>query len=106
MNAFRLYFRYIDISFRGQMQYRALFVMLTSGHFLVTGIEFIGILVLFDRFGSLQGWPLPVVALFYGLINLAFSLTDAVSRGFDDMGNRAKQGEFDRLLLRPRSTVF
>ena len=53
MNAFRLYFRYIDISFRGQMQYRASFVMLTFGHFLVTGIEFIGILVQFDRFGSL-----------------------------------------------------
>jgi ABC-2 type transport system permease protein len=43
-------------------------MMLTFGHFLVTGIEFIGILVLFDRFGSLQGWTLPEVALFYGLI--------------------------------------
>jgi ABC-2 type transport system permease protein len=80
--------------------------MLTFGHFLVTGIEFIGILVLFDRFGSLQGWTLPEVALFYGLINLAFSLTDAVSRGFDDMGNLVKQGAFDRLLLHPRSTVL
>jgi len=106
MNAFKLYFRYIDLSFRGQMQYRMSFVMMTVGNFLGSGIEFVAILALFDRFGSLRTWSLPEVAFFYGLVNLAFSLTDAVSRGFDDMGHLVKQGEFDRLLLRPRSTVL
>ena len=62
---------------RGQMQYRASFVMLSLGHFFVTGIEFVSVWALFQRFGSLEGWTLPEVALFYGLVNIAFALSDA-----------------------------
>jgi len=102
----RLYGRYIDISFRSQMQYRASFIMLSIGHFLMTGLEFIGVLALFDRFDRLESWTLPEVALFYGMINMAFALCDATSRGFDIFAGMVKSGEFDRLLLRPRSTVL
>lgn len=102
----RLYGRYIDISFRSQMQYRASFVMLTLGHFLMTGLEFVGLWALFDRFGRLESWSLPEVALFYGMINMAFALCDATSRGFDIFPNMVRSGEFDRILLRPRSTVL
>ncbi len=101
----RLYLAYVGISMRSQMQYRASFVMLTVGHFLMTGIEFFGVWVLFDRFGSLREWTLPEVALFYGLVNIAFALADATSRGFDMFHTMVKGGDFDRLLLRPRSTV-
>ncbi len=102
----RLYVRYIGLSFRSQMQYRASFIMLSVGQFLVTGVEFIGILVLFDRFERLDAWTLPEVALFYGMINMAFALADATARGFDQFGATVKSGDFDRLLLRPRSTVL
>ena len=101
-----LYGRYIDISFRSQMQYRASFVMLTLGHFAMTGLEFVGLWAMFDRFGRLESWSLPEVALFYGMINMAFSLCDATSRGFDIFHNMVRSGEFDRILLRPRSTVL
>ena len=104
LDALGLYFHYIGISFRGQMQYRASFVMLSAGQFLNSGLEFFGILVMFDRFRSLQGWSLPEVALFYGIVNVAFAIADATSRGFDAFGGMVKSGEFDRLLLRPRST--
>lgn len=105
-NAFHLYLRYIGISFRSQMQYRASFVMQSVGHFLITGIEFLGIWALFDRFRSLQGWTLPEVALFYGVVNVAFAIADATSRGFDTFSGMVKRGDFDRLLLRPRSTAL
>ena len=77
MTDLRLYFRYLGISVRSQMQYRASFVMMAVGHFLVTGIEVVGIWALFDRFGSLRGWTLAEVGLFYGLIHVAFALADA-----------------------------
>jgi len=102
----QLYLRYIGVSFRAQMQYRASFVMLSIGHFLVNGVEFIGILVLFDRFQHLLDWRLEEVALFFGLVNMAFSLADATSRGFDTFAAMVKSGDFDRLLLRPRSTAL
>ena len=38
----RLYLRYLGISVRAQMQYRASFVMMTIGHFAITSIEFLG----------------------------------------------------------------
>jgi ABC-2 type transport system permease protein len=61
---------------------------------------------LFERFGNLVPWTLPQVAFFYGVVNVAFAFSDAFARGFDLFGNQfVKSGNFDRLLLRPCSTV-
>ena len=106
MGDLRLYLRYLGISVRSQLQYRASFIMLSVGHLLVTATEFIGILVLFERFGHLEGWRLEEVALFYGLISVAFAVADAGARGFDLIGGQIKSGTFDRILLRPRSTAL
>ena len=104
ISAIRLYAQYVSASFRSQMQYRASFIMTTVAHFFMTGLEFIAIWVLFDRFERLGTWRLEEVCIFYGLINMSFALTDATSRGFDLFATMVKSGEFDRLLLRPRST--
>ena len=101
-----LYFRYVKHSILAQMQYRISFVLQAFGHFLVTAIEFLGIWALFTRFGSLRGYTLPEVALFYGTINTAFALADALGRGFDVLSVQIKSGDFDRVLLRPRSTIL
>lgn len=101
-----LYIRYLAISIRAQLAYRATFAMKTIGHLLVTGIEFFGIWALFSRFGSLGGWTLREVALLYGMIDVAFAFADALGRGFERMGRLLKAGDFDRMLLRPRSVVL
>ena len=98
--------RYLAVSVRAQMQYRASFLMASLGQFLITGIEFLSVWALFDRFGSLPDWAFAEVALFYGVVNVAFALADSVSTGFDQMGQFVKSGDFDRILLRPRSTVL
>jgi ABC-2 type transport system permease protein len=102
----RLYFHFISISIRAQLQYRASFIMMAFGHLFATGIEFAGIWALFARFGSLRGWTLPEVAIFYGVIGTAFALAEGIGRGFDTFSNLIKTGDFDRLLLRPHSTAF
>ncbi len=106
MDPLRLYGRYASISLRGQLEYRASFVMQAVGQLIVTGFEFIAIWALFSRFGHIRGWRLEEVAFFYGLISMTFALADALARGFDVFGNTVKYGEFDRILLRPRSTVL
>jgi len=106
VDSLRLYGRYIAISVRAQLAYRATFAMKTIGHLLVTGIEFFGIWALFARFGSLHGWTLPEVALIYGLADVAFALADGLGRGFDVFARLLKAGDFDRMLVRPRSTVL
>jgi len=101
-----LYFRYIGISVRAQMQYKASFIMATFGNLLMSAVEFFAIWALFDRFGTIRGWTLPEVAMFYGIVNTAFSISEAGVRGFDMLPNLVKSGEFDRILLRPRSAAF
>lgn len=106
MNALRLYRRYAELSIKSQLQYRASFIMQTIGVFLLTGIEFVGISLLLGRFGRVKGWTLPEVALFYGMVSVTWAICDAVGRGFDMFGATLKAGDFDRILLRPRSTVL
>ncbi len=106
MNSLRLYLRYISVSFKAQMQYKVSFVLQTVGHLFGTAIEFFGIWALFSRFNSIGTWTLVEVALFYGMVNVSFACADALGRGFDTFGKLIKSGEFDRLLLRPRSTVL
>ena len=106
LDALRLYGRYVGVSLRAQMQYPASFIMLSTGQLLVTAIEFLGIWALFARFGSLCEWTLPEVALFYGMVHVAFALSEAVARGFDVFPGMVRNGEFDRVLLRPRTTAL
>lgn len=102
----QLYGRYAGVSVRAQMQYRLSFVMNALGQFAITGIEFLGVLALFARFGSLDDWTLPEVALFYGVVNVSFSCADGVSGGFDKFSTFVRDGSFDRMLVRPRSPVL
>lgn len=103
MNGVSLFFRLVAGSLRGQARYPASALMLTLSQFLATGIEVVAIWALFDRFGTVQGWRIGEVALFYGLVNVMFALADALGRGFDVLGTEfLRTGAFDRLLLRPR----
>ena len=107
MNALQLYVRYAGASIRGQMQYPGSFLLLSLAQFANTAISFLGVWAMFARFGRIDGWSLGEVALFYGVIDLAFAVADTISRGFDVFGPQfVKTGNFDRLLLRPRTTAL
>ncbi len=102
----RLYLRYLAISLRAQTEYRLSFLLIALGQLAATGIEFVGIWALFRRFGRLNGWELHEAAVLYGIVHVGFALAEAIFRGFDQFAPLLKSGEFDRLLLRPRSTAF
>ncbi len=107
MNGFALYWRYVGVSLRGQMLYPTAFLLRLHSQFLVTIVEFGGVWVLFQRFHHVRGWSFAQVALFYAITSIAFALADGLSRGFDSVGPMfVKTGNFDRLLLRPRSTAL
>lgn len=102
-----LYGRLVSQSVRAQIQYRLSFLLMSVGHFVTSVVEAIGIWALFERFGMLGQWTLAQVAFLYGIVNVAFPISEALARGFDVFGAQfVKTGDFDRLLLRPRSTVL
>lgn len=88
------------------MAYPLSFFLQALAQFLVVGMEFVGIVFLFRRFGGIQGWTLPEIALLYGMVHVGFTTADACVTGFDQFGSMLKRGDFDRLLLRPRSTAL
>jgi ABC-2 type transport system permease protein len=106
MSEFALFLRYIRNCLRAQMLYPTAFLLRLTTQFSVTIVEFAGLFFLFARFGHVRGWTFPEVALFYGVVSTAFSLCDMSARGFEILGPQfIKTGDFDRILLRPRSAT-
>ena len=102
----RLYGKLIGVCYRSQMQYPTSFWMLTSALFLGTFVDILAIWALFDRFHLIQEWTFPELALIYGIMHMGFAMADATARGFDNFGATVKQGDFDRVLLRPLGSLF
>ncbi|CRK85149.1 ABC transporter permease [Neobacillus massiliamazoniensis] len=101
-----LYIKYLLIHFKAQMQYRTSFWLLSIGQFFIPFAIFAGLYFLFERFGQIKGWQFFEVALCFAVIHMAFALSECFARGFDAFSNLVVKGEFDRLLVRPRSTFL
>jgi ABC-2 type transport system permease protein len=88
-------------SLRGELQYRANFlIMILMGIvYQCTGFAFIWVVL--GRFQALAGWTLGEVAFLYGLRLLMHSLNGALTGGLYSLEWKVRQGEFDRYLVRP-----
>lgn len=106
MNCLSLYFKYLKILFKSQMQYRTSFWLLSLGQFFVPFSVFAGLYFLFERFGQIKGWSFYEVALCFAVIHMAFAISECFARGFDSFSSLVRDGNFDRLLVRPRGTIM
>ena len=86
---------------RSSMTYRASFAVTVLGNLTVTGLDFVGILLMFSQVDSLGGWSLPEVAFLYGLSVTSFGIADLLLGSMDVLGARMRDGSFDTLLVRP-----
>jgi ABC-2 type transport system permease protein len=94
------------ILLKSQMQYRASFLLLAAGQCLTPFTVFAGLYFLFERFGQVKGWSFYEVALCFAVTQMAFTITECFARGFDTFSTLIVGGDFDRLLVRPRSTII
>src|SRR3954468_16504771 len=107
MNTLRLLRRYMSASVKAQMQYPGNMMMIVAGQFVTTILDLVAIWALFDRFGRIHGWRFGDVAMFFGLVSISFAIADFLTRGFDVLGTEfIKTGNFDRILLRPRTATL
>jgi len=106
MSVIKTYFSLAGADIRSQMQHKASFIMASISNFAATVIDFLGIWALFSSFGALDGWTIAQIAVLYGIVNVSFTTAEAIGRGFDQFDHMVKEGTFDRVLLRPRGTVF
>lgn len=86
---------------RSTMTYRASFLMTVFGNFAVTGLEFVGILLMFSQVDRLGGYGLPEIAFLYGAAGTSFGLADLAFGSVGRLGQRVRDGTLDTFLVRP-----
>ncbi|MFC4500431.1 MULTISPECIES: ABC transporter permease [Streptomyces] len=86
---------------RSTLAYRMSFVMTALGGLLVTGLDFVAILLMFSQVDVLGGYRLPEVAFLYGLSATAFGIADLTIGSAGRLGTRVRDGTLDTLLVRP-----
>ncbi|MSZ76561.1 MAG: transporter [Actinobacteria bacterium] len=83
------------------MAYRASWWMLTIGGFLITGIDFVGIWILFHNVDALGGFTLQEVAFLYGGSGVAMALADLFVGRIERIGQMIRLGKLDQMMVRP-----
>ena len=102
----KLYFHYLGMLCKSQMQYKSSFFMMVLGQFLTSFTAFLGVFFLFDRFHSVKGFAFSEVLICFAVVLMAFSTAECFVRGFDTFPRLIRSGNLDRILVRPRNVIF
>jgi ABC-2 type transport system permease protein len=102
----KLYAQYVAIHLKSHMQYKASFFLTIMGQFLVSFATLLGMYFMMSRFHHVDNFTLQQVLLCFAAVLMAFSLAECFARGFDLFPSMISNGEFDRILVRPRGVVF
>ena len=102
----RLYRYLIGIQIRTQVQYKANLAIDIGTYLLITGCEFLGVLVIFGPFPSLLGWKIGEVAFLASVMSISFGIAEMIGAGIDNFSQAIRLGEFDRVLLRPAGALI
>ena len=96
--------RYAQISalwVRASRAYPMSWWMLVVGGFLITGVEFVGIWILFQNVDDLGGFTLQEVAFLYGGSGVAFAIADLFVGRIERLGQMIRLGKLDQMMVRP-----
>lgn len=102
----RIYFKFFAMHFKSAMQYKISFFCTLLGQFFVSFNVFLGIHFMYDRFQIVKDYSYEDSLLCFAVILLSFSLAEMFVRGFDTFAGMLGNGEFDRILVRPRNEML
>ncbi|GAB7108685.1 ABC transporter permease [Streptomyces phaeofaciens JCM 4814] len=97
----RAYWLIAGMWIRSTLAYRVSFALTALGGLVVTGLDFVAILLMFAQVDALGGYTLPEVAFLYGLSATSFGLADLLIGSAERLGRRVRDGSLDTLLVRP-----
>lgn len=102
----KLYLKYFSIQLRSAIQYKFSFFLTAIGQALTTLFSFLGMYFLFLHFNSIESYSFNEVLLCFSTIFIAFALAECFGRGFDNFSQIISNGEFDRIMVRPRNEIL
>jgi ABC-2 type transport system permease protein len=88
---------------RVDLSYRTSFAVMTLAAVLITGIDFVGILVMFANVDALGGFGLGEIAFLYGGTSVCLGIADLVVGNVERLGTRIRTGSLDAMMVRPVS---
>ncbi len=101
-----LYRRLVGSRVRSQLQYRTGFAVDVVGVTATSLLDLVTVLVLFANVPALAGWSVAQCCLLYGTAQTSFALADSVFGQLDTLPTMLRSGEFDNVLLKPRSSLL
>jgi len=102
----KLYFKYFNMHFKSDMQYKTSFILSFIAQFFVFFGYYFTILCLFDKFSNLKGFTLYEVLLTFSIIQFGYAICESFFRGIDSFDKLIIAGDFDRVLLRPQNILL
>ena len=106
MDTLKLYWKSMGILMKSQLQYPASFVMQTIAQLVMEGGELLAVILIVDRFDSLNQWMPGDLYFFFGMMSVTFYLTEFLGRGVTGaFPGMVRSGQLDTLLLRPRGVL-
>jgi viologen exporter family transport system permease protein len=103
----RLLALYFSQYAKARLEYRADFFSSVVVSFLGTAASFGFLLIVFSRVPALQGWNFPEMVFLYGFSLVPMGVFNMLSWNLWEFPDRYLiEGRFDRVLLRPVSSIF
>ncbi|HEV3255042.1 MAG TPA: ABC-2 family transporter protein [Candidatus Acidoferrales bacterium] len=104
---FGLFFDYLTQYIKVRLSYRGDFFISIFTSFAATISSFLFLVVLFTKIPNLQGWSFYEMMFLYSFGLIPYGLFNIISLNLYDFGNNyIIEGKFDRVLLRPVSSLF
>ncbi|WP_341927413.1 ABC-2 family transporter protein [Nocardioides psychrotolerans] len=95
------YYRIGALWVRASMAYPASFWMMAVGSFLTTGLDFVGIWILFGNVDDLGGFSLTEIGFLYGATGLGIAFADLFVGRVERLGQMIRFGRLDTMMTKP-----
>ena len=102
----KIYFKSLGMHLKGELEYRVNFILSFLSKILVFFTYYFIIIALFMKFDNIKGFTMYEVLLCFSVIQFGYSFNEVFARGIDHFDRLIIRGDFDRLLLRPRSIII
>jgi len=101
-----LYFKYMKLHFKKMMQYKTSFILSFISQVFIFFTYYFTIIALFDKFSNVNGFSLYEVLLTFSIIQFGYSINEVFARGIDHFDRLIVEGEYDRILVRPKNVLL
>jgi ABC-2 type transport system permease protein len=86
---------------RASLAYPLSFWTMTIGSALITGLDFVGLWLMFHTIDHLGGFTLTEIGLLYGATGIGIGVADLLIGSVERIGSHVRTGTLDTMMVRP-----